>query len=160
MKPEEFVKMLKPYAKIIDEVFGIPWRAIIAQAALETEWLRKPTADLYTGRNSFNLFNIKGEGPAGSVKAYDHEYIRGRSVRVLHEFRAYHNYEESIEDYARLIAESKRYEPALQVASDPEEYVRKLQQSGYAQDPSYADKLIQIMRKYIKDDEDESEIID
>ena len=160
MGPQEFVRMLRPYAKMVYEVFGIPRKAIIAQAALETEWLRKPLADLYTGRNSYNLFNIKGEGPAGSIKAYDLEYINGRPVKAIHEFRAYNNYEESIEDYARLISESKRYEQALEVANDPEEYVRRIQQAGYAEDPRYAEKLIQIMRKYIADDEDDEEVID
>ena len=154
MSPEEFVETFKPYAKIIYEVFGIPWRAILAQAALETGWLRQPVTDLETGRNSYNLFNIKGQGLAGSVRAYDHQYINGRPVKRIHEFRAYHSYDESFEDYARLITENPRYQGALAVADDPEAYVRRIQQAGYAEDPQYAAKLIQIMRKYIKDEEE------
>ncbi|NLW55960.1 MAG: hypothetical protein GX050_04980 [Firmicutes bacterium] len=155
MTPERFVQTFKPSALLINEIYGLPWKAIIAQAALETGWLRKPVTDLTTGRNSFNLFNIKGEGPAGSVMAYDLEYINGRAVKKLHKFRAYHNYEESFEDYARLITENKRYQAALQVAYDPELYVRQIQRSGYAEDPRYAEKLIQIMRKYMKDEDSE-----
>lgn len=154
MSPEEFVQTFKPYAKIIYEVFGIPWRALLAQAALETGWLNQPVTDLETGRNSYNLFNIKGRGPAGSVKAYDLEYINGRPVQRIHNFRAYHNYEESLEDYARLITESPRYQGVMAAAHDPEAYVRRLQRAGYAEDPRYAEKLIQIMRKYIKDEEE------
>jgi flagellar protein FlgJ len=154
MSPEEFVKTFKPYAKIIYGVFGIPWRAILAQAALETGWLRKPVTDLETGRNSYNLFNIKGRGSAGSVRAYDDQYINGRPVKRIHEFRAYHSYDESFEDYARLITENPRYQKALAVAEDPEAYVRRIQQAGFAEDPRYAAKLIQIMRKYIKDEEE------
>ncbi|HHT04891.1 MAG TPA: hypothetical protein GXZ97_01315 [Hydrogenispora sp.] len=154
MTPEEFVETLKPYAKTIYAVFGIHWRAILAQAALETGWLRKPVTDLETGRNSYNLFNIKGEGPAGSVRAYDEQYINGRPVRRIFNFRAYHNYEESFEDYARLITESPRYQSAMAVAEDPEAFVYRIQQAGYAEDPRYAQKLIQIMRKYIPDEEE------
>ncbi|HHT48090.1 MAG TPA: hypothetical protein GXZ98_02185 [Firmicutes bacterium] len=152
MTPEAFVETFKPYAKIVYEVFGLPWRAVLAQAALETGWLRAPVTDLETGRNSYNLFNIKGQGPAGSVKAYDHQYINGRLVKRVHQFRAYHNYEESFIDYAQLITENPRYQPALAVAEDPEAYVRRIQQAGYAEDPRYAEKLIQIMRKYIRDE--------
>ena len=109
-------------------------------AALESGWLNFVVTDLETGRNSYNLFNIKGQGPAGSVKAYDEQYVNGRAVKRIHEFRAYHNYDASFEDYARLIAESPRY--------------RQAQQAGYAEDPRYAAKLIQIMRKYIKNGEE------
>jgi flagellar protein FlgJ len=154
MSPEEFVETFKPYAKTIYAVFGIPWRAILAQAALETGWLRKPVTDLESGRNSFNLFNIKGQGPAGSVSAYDDQYINGRPVKRVHAFRAYHSYDESFADYARLITENPRYQGALAVAGDPEAYVRRIQQAGFAEDPRYAAKLIQIMRKYIKDEEE------
>ena len=154
MSPEEFVETFKPDAKIIYAVFGIPWRAILAQAALETGWLRKTVTDLETGRNSYNLFNIKGQGPAGSVRAYDDQYIYGRPVKRIHEFRAYHSYDESFEDYARLITENPRYRGALAVADDAEAYVRRIQQAGYAEDPGYATKLIQIMRKYIKEEEE------
>jgi len=152
MTPEEFVTTFKPYAKIIEEMYGLPWRAVLAQAALETGWLRNPVTDLETGRLSYNLFNIKGEGPAGSVKAYDEQYINGRLVKRVHRFRAYHNYEESFIDYARLITENPRYQEALDVAADPEAYVRRIQKAGYAEDPRYAEKLIQIMRKYIQEE--------
>jgi flagellum-specific peptidoglycan hydrolase FlgJ len=41
------------------------------------------------------------------------------------------------------------------VGGDPEAFARKLQELGYAQDPRYAEKLMMIMRKYIKEDEDD-----
>ena len=34
-----------------------------------TGWLTRTVKDRVTGRDSLNLFNIKGEGPAGSVTA-------------------------------------------------------------------------------------------
>ena len=149
MAPEDFVELLKPHAKSIQSRTGIHWAVIIAQAALETGWLIKPIVDLYTRRPSYNLFNIKGEGPAGSVKAFDMEYVNGRAQKVIDKFRAYNNYEESLEDYVRLLTENKRYESALRVGENPEEFARKLQELGYAQDPLYAEKLIMIMRKYM-----------
>jgi flagellar rod assembly protein/muramidase FlgJ len=159
LAPEEFVALLKPYAKSIQNRTGIHWAVIIAQAALETGWLRSLIVDLYTGRPSYNLFNIKGKGPAGSVQAFDTEYVKGRARRIIDEFRAYHNYEESLEDYVSLLTESNRYKPALAVGGDPEAFARKLQELGYAQDPRYAEKLIMIMRKYMKEESNEIEMM-
>ncbi len=153
MTPEEFIQSLKIHSRSIQNRSGIPWQVILAQAALETQWLRAPVTDISTGRNSFNLFNIKGKGPAGSVKAYDLEYKVGRPRRVVAEFRAYNNYYESMTDYVELISRSKRYAPAMEVVDDPEEFARRLQECGYAADPRYAEKLIMIMRKYMKEEE-------
>lgn len=151
MEPVEFVKLLKPYAVKIQENTGIPWQVIIAQAALETGWLKNPVVDVKTRQKSYNLFNIKGDGPAGSVRAIDSEYVKGRKQKVLTKFRAYNNYEESLRDYARLISKSERYAPAMKAKDNPEEFAVKLQECGYAIDGNYAKKLIVIMRKYMKD---------
>ncbi len=75
----------------------------------------EPIRDKYTGKEAFNLFNIKGEGPAGSVMANDIDYIKGKKVHVEAEFRAYNSYEESFADYASLLTEAQRYAPALAV---------------------------------------------
>lgn len=157
MEPKDFIDLLELPARSIQNQTGIPWTVIVAQAALETGWLRYPVADINTGRNSYNLFNIKGKGPAGSVQAMDIEYVDGKPRRVLSEFRAYNSYRESLQDYADLITGSERYAPAFQVRDDPEEFARELQKCGYAQDPRYAEKLIAIMRKYLSDMEDSFE---
>lgn len=111
MTLKEFIRKLESYLQMIEDMSGIPWQVIIAQAVLETRWLEDPVVDIYTGQSSYNLFNIKGKGPAGSVKAYDIEYVRGTPRKVIAEFRAYNNYIQSFEDYVRLLTENKRYIP-------------------------------------------------
>ena len=75
MMPEEFVELLRPHAERVFEETGIPVEIMLAQAALETGWLQKTVRDKRTGQDSLNLFNIKGEGPAGSVTVDVVEYI-------------------------------------------------------------------------------------
>jgi len=147
--PTEFVRLLRPHAERVNQRTGIPVEVMLAQAALETGWLAKPTRDMNTGRDSFNLFNIKGTGPAGSVTCRTTEYVRGQRTAVDARFRAYHSYEESFADYVRLITTNQRYAPAMAVKSNPVEFARALQRCGYATDPQYANKLISIMRRHM-----------
>lgn len=137
-----------PAARTVQEQRGIPWQVMTAQAVLETGWGRYITKDRNTGRTSHNLFNIKGAGPAGSTEAVTAEYYGGKKQTVVAKFRAYHSFEESFDDYARLLTEALRYAPAMKAKDDPEEFARQLQACGYATDPRYAEKLISIMRGF------------
>lgn len=149
MEPEEFVRFLYPSAKQVEQETGISAAAMMAQAALETGWLRTTVKDRYDGRSSYNLFNLTGEGPAGSVRALDSEHWLGGQRTIEHQFRAYHSYEESFRDYANLILEAPRYAQAAAVRGDPLRYVAALRAAGYATDPSYVQKVESILRKYV-----------
>ncbi|HBK61308.1 MAG TPA: flagellar assembly peptidoglycan hydrolase FlgJ, partial [Firmicutes bacterium] len=102
MTPEEFVELLRPHAERVFDETGIPVEIMLAQAALETGWLGKTVRDKRTGQDSLNLFNIKGEGPTGSVTVDVVEYSKGRKVWQEAQFRAYNDYAESFSDYASL----------------------------------------------------------
>ncbi|MCG0239596.1 MAG: glucosaminidase domain-containing protein [Firmicutes bacterium] len=137
---EERFAMLLPYFRRSQETLGIPWQVQAAQWALESGWGGKLPTDVETGRQSYNLFGIKGTGPAGSVRAWTWEYKGGRQVRVLAEFRAYHSPLESIEDHARVLNE-ERYAAARQCGSDLRCWVERIQEAGYASDKELANKL-------------------
>jgi flagellar protein FlgJ len=151
MTPSEFRKLLEPPARKVEAETGIPWQVMCAQVALETGWLKYVSTDRNTGQPSYNLFNIKGYGPAGEVEINTTEYINGKRTKVVDKFRAYNNYEESFKDYANLLKNNKRYGPVF-YAKDHEEFAMRLQECGYATDPDYASKLISIMRKYFKEE--------
>lgn len=144
----DFINSVLPGAMAIQKRTSIPAAVMIAQAIQETGWGRYVTKDMNTGRNSYNLFNIKGSGPAGYVTARTWEVYNGKTVTINANFRAYHNYEESFNDYAALIAGTKRYAPAMAVKHNPEEFARKIHQCGYATDPNYSKTLISIMRTW------------
>ena len=149
MEPREFVRFLYPAAQAIEAETGISAAAMIAQAALETGWLRAPVKDRYDGRPAYNLFNLKGQGPAGSVRAFDTEHYRGGRQTVEHCFRAYRSYDESFRDYANLILTLPRYGRAAEVRHDALAFLKELAAAGYANDPEYVQKLESILRRYV-----------
>ncbi|MDK2930992.1 MAG: peptidoglycan hydrolase FlgJ [Bacillota bacterium] len=169
MGKREFLAFAGPAARKVEEKTGLSWKALIAVSALETGWGRFVCKE--DGKDSRNLFNIKGKGPAGSVSVYTREWytqqkwddlkkkgvrfeLTGRESRnsrgkiieglLYDDFRAYNTYEESFDDFVRLV--QTRYPQAWVVRHDPLLFVQKLAQGGYATDPAYADKLSAIIR--------------
>ncbi|WZB71068.1 flagellar assembly peptidoglycan hydrolase FlgJ [Achromobacter xylosoxidans] len=126
---------------------GVPARVILGQAALESGWGQREIKHP-DGRTSHNLFGIKaGAGWKGQVvHVLTTEYEDGVAKKVTQPFRAYSSYEESFADYARLIGNSPRYETVAQARNEVEA-ARRIQNSGYATDPQYAQKLIGIMNQ-------------
>ncbi len=142
----DFVNKLLPHARRAARELGTDPKILIAQAALETGWGKSlPTEN---GQVSFNLFGIKSgsQWDGQSVAAGTHEYYDGSKTSIVDQFRAYEGIGQSFDDYVSLIKRLPRYENALQVASDPEAYVRALQSGGYATDPNYANKILQFYR--------------
>jgi len=125
--------------------YGLPAACLTAQVCLETGYGKYVCKDINTGQYSYNLFNIKGKGPAGSVYVKTWEVYNGVSQTVYDYFCAYNDYEESFAGYVKLITGSSRYAPCVAAKDDPDEYARQLQRCGYATDPAYPTKLINIM---------------
>ncbi|WP_454005378.1 flagellar assembly peptidoglycan hydrolase FlgJ [Alcaligenes sp. Marseille-Q7550] len=141
----QFVDRMNSAAKIAAEDSGVPAKLILSQAALESGWGKKEILHP-GGRTSHNLFGIKATpGWKGKVvEVMTTEFENGVARKVKQPFRAYDSYAESFSDYARLIGSSKRYE-AVKQAATAEEAAQRIQDAGYATDPSYAQKLIAIM---------------
>jgi flagellar protein FlgJ len=141
----DFVAEMAPAARAAERQSGVPARLILGQAALESGWgqreIRYPD-----GRNSYNLFGIKAdENWKGKVvNVMTTEYENGVPRKVMQPFRAYNSYAESFADYARMVGNSPRYE-AVAMARDEYDAARRIQAAGYATDPRYADKLIDVM---------------
>jgi hypothetical protein len=117
-----------------------------AQAILETGWGQSMPVDKYSGQPSFNLFGIKGTGPAGSIISNTWEVYNGVTYRIDANFRAYHNVNETWRDHGDLLLTRPWYAPFRAVMSDPILGAWALRRSGYATDPNYPVKLIQIMK--------------
>jgi flagellar protein FlgJ len=145
---QKFIDSVLPSAINIQKQTRLPAAAMVAQACLETGYGKYVIKDKDTGRFSYNLFGIKGKGPAGGAKTLTTEYKGTKPYQVVAEFRAYHNYEESFADYAKLITQNSRYARAVAVRNDPVAYAEAIQNCGYATDPEYAKKLINIMSRW------------
>ena len=138
--PEAFVRSIWPHAQRTAAELGVPAKALVAQAALETGWGRR----LVGGDGSHNLFGIKATGWNGAkVASATHEFIGGVRQNQRDDFRAYGSIHESFQDYARLMRK-QRYSGALAAGDDTRGFASALQRAGYATDPSYAAKITAI----------------
>jgi flagellar protein FlgJ len=148
--PEDFIKAVTPYAKEIAEKMGADYKALIAQAALETGWGEHSIKDRY-GNHSFNLFNIKADSrwQGHHVNVSTVEYKNGVAEKESANFRRYDSIAESFEDYQHFL-QQPRYQQALEVADDSHAFIKELHQAGYATDPRYAEKVGLIMDKYFQ----------
>jgi flagellar protein FlgJ len=141
----EFVNRIWPHAVDAAKSLGVPPQFLVAHAALETGWGKSEirSAD---GSSSYNLFGVKAgrswQGP--SVDVPTTEYVNGVAQATRDKFRVYGSYSESFRDYANLLRNNPRFSNVLG-QQDGTQFARSLQQSGYATDPMYADKLGRII---------------
>jgi len=119
-----------------------------AQAILETGWGQSVPVDKYSGKFSNNLFGIKGEGSNGSVTSNTWEVYSGVEYRVDDEFRAYFDVREGWEDHKSFLLERERYRLFTEVMHDSTLGAWAIKRAGYATDPVYATKLINIIKRY------------
>ena len=145
-KPKDFLAAVWETASNVADKYGLNPKALLAQAALETGW-GKHIIRRQDGSNSNNLFGIKADHKweGDKVVANTLEYRDGVVRRENAAFRAYDSMESSMEDYAQFISNGPRYQKVMENPNDAEAYVKSLQDSGYATDPQYADKIINIM---------------
>ncbi len=144
---DNFFAELKEFAVSAAKKLGVDSNVLLAQAALETGWGEHISKD---GRGSSNnLFNIKSSSQWGghSVKVTTLEYRDGVAQKEQANFRSYNSYEDSFNDYADFILSNPRYEKALSCAADSEAYLKELQRAGYATDPEYAQKIMQLLKQ-------------
>lgn len=140
--PEAFVRSIWPQAQKTAAELGVPARALVAQAALETGWGRRLAGR--EGVSSHNLFGIKATGWQGDrMSSATHEYVGGVRVTERADFRAYGSTAESFADYRRLL-DKPRYAAARDAGHDTRSFATALQRAGYATDPRYADKITAI----------------
>lgn len=143
--PQAFAQHLWPLAQAAGKKLGVAPEVILAQAALETGWGQKITQSP-SGASSHNLFNIKADGrwQGEKVSVQTLEYRDGVAVRESAQFRAYDSYEESFADFVSFIKSSPRYQTALSVADDAQLFTQELSAAGYATDPEYSNKIMDI----------------
>jgi flagellar protein FlgJ len=117
---------------------GIPASVTLAQAALESSWGERARGN--------NLFGIKAgaswTGP--TVDFLTTEHLGGKDVHLTDKFRAYPSWLDSMVDHARLLLTD--HYAACRRETTGAGWARALQAAGYATDPDYAKKLIDIMR--------------
>jgi flagellar protein FlgJ len=126
----------------------VPASVTIAQAILESGWGRSSL-----NRVDHNYFGMKCFGSPGPIalgcRYYGtYECDSSGCFKMSDTFRAYRNDADSYRDHGQALATLPRYRPAFAYTSNPDQFAREIHKAGYATDPTYADELISLMRKY------------
>lgn len=145
---QNFVQRMMPHAAQVSRETGLPAHQMIGQAALESGWGRREIL-MADGSNSYNLFGIKAgadwNGKVAEIKTT--EYHNGVASKPIEKFRAYDSYADAFRDYAQLLSTNPRYAKVMEQGQSVQGFARALQDSGYATDPKYAEKLVQVIGK-------------
>ena len=141
-----FIEKIAPIVQNVNKSRGYPLfsSVVIAQACLETGY---GASQLMMKANA--IFGIKaGLSWRGKVySAKTKEVYNSKPITITDTFRAYNNLEESIEDFFNLICNNKRYQGAVH-SNNFVECIHGIASGGYATDPSYANKIIQIINSF------------
>lgn len=147
MSHKEFIERLVPHAKELQEGYGILPSIILGQAILESNWGQSSLASQYN-----NLFGIKAYGDSNKIKLETQEYINGEWITIQGEFRVYQSWEESMDDHTMLFVNGVDWNPAKYAdvlsAANYEAAAEALQEAGYATDPTYAEKIKNVIATY------------
>jgi len=143
--PQEFLAAIEPFARQAAKKLGVDEKVLMAQAALETGWGKHVIHD-EAGNNTHNLFNIKADQrwSGSSVSVPTLEYTDGLAKKEMAAFRRYDSYGQSFADYVEFLQGNGRYQEALGSTQDSKAFITSLQEAGYATDPAYAEKIINI----------------
>jgi len=143
-----FIESLSVHAQMVQKLIGIPASHVLGQAAIESGW-GKHVITMPDGRSSYNFFGIKATNDwKGKVVDVDTtEYIDGLPQKTSSRFRAYASEAEAFSDYASFLNNNPRYKQVIANSSNPYTFAQELRLAGYATDPTYSAKLINVINR-------------
>lgn len=134
---QQYVNQYKDVAIEQMKRWKIPASITLAQGLLESG-----AGQSELTRRANNHFGIKCHGWTGRT-VYKDDDEQGEC------FRAYDSAYESYEDHSRFLSGSQRYKSLFRLnTTDYKGWARGLKAAGYATNPQYADKLIEIIQLY------------
>ncbi|MCP8856915.1 Mannosyl-glycoendo-beta-N-acetylglucosaminidase family protein [Latilactobacillus fuchuensis] len=144
---QQFIKKMVPYAQKLQTDYHVLPSITLAQAILESDWGKSTLAADY-----HNYFGIKGDDPANTKEMTTKEYLNGQWITTTARFRVYDDYQASMLDHVLLFAKGTTWNPNqyqhVIAATDYQQAANALKQDGYATDPDYPAKLIEIVKTY------------
>jgi N-acetylmuramoyl-L-alanine amidase len=142
-----FIDEIAPYAQEIGLENDILPSLIIGQAILESASGKSELA-----QKGKNLFGIKGSYNGESVTILTKEFVNGEKIKVSAAFCKYPSWRESIEALANKYVNGVSWNRDLYRAVVGEKDYRKaahaVKNAGYATDPAYPNKVINVIEKY------------
>lgn len=144
---QQFIERLVPHAQELQDGYGVLPSIILGQAILESNWGKSTLAGKYN-----NLFGIKAYGDQKKVSLETKEFVNEEWITIQGDFKVYDSWEQSMDDHTQLFVQGVDWNPALYekviTATNYQEAAQALQEAGYATDPGYAQKIIQVIETY------------
>ncbi len=138
MSPEEYISLYKELAVVNMKDKKVPASITLAQAMFESDYGNSPLA-----LNANNHFGIKCHTTWNGQTYHQDDDERDEC------FRKYENPLLSFEDHSDFLINRDRYDNLFTLdITDYKGWARGLKQAGYATNPEYASKLINIIERY------------
>ena len=135
---ERYISTYSQMAIQQERKYNIPASITLAQGILESG-----AGTSYLAREANNHFGIKCHTEWTGARAYIDAEIRNEC------FRKYSRVADSYEDHSLFLTERSRYARLFTLKkSDYKGWAKGLQESGYATDKGYANKLIDLIERY------------
>lgn len=148
--PAAFINQIAGFAQEIASKNGLYASVMIAQASLESGYGRSSLS----APPNHNLFGIKGSYNGQSVAMQTREYYSHTGwITITDHFKKYPSYEESLQDNARLLRNGTSWNPQFYSGTWVENTnsyrdATAWLQGRYATDPTYANKLNNLIELY------------
>ncbi|MCC5890199.1 MAG: LysM peptidoglycan-binding domain-containing protein, partial [Alkalibacterium sp.] len=148
--PAAFINQISGFAQEVASEHGLYASVMIAQAGLESGYGR---SSLSLPPNH-NLFGIKGSYQGQTVAKQTREYYAHTGwITIVDNFKKYPSYEESLRDNARLLRSGTSWNPRFYSGTwveNTKSYrdATAWLQGRYATDPTYANKLNNLIQLY------------
>lgn len=145
---QDFVREIIPTAQKLQRQYGILASISMAQAMVESDFGQSQLAADY-----YNLYGVKttSDDP-NSVDFATAEYIDDQWIEIIDYFKVYPDWDASMTAHAELIyygvSWDENYYSAVIEGNSYKEQAFGLQKSGYATDPDYAQKLINMIEEW------------
>ena len=145
---EPFVAWAASYAQQMKATYNVPAAVTIAQAILESGWGRSGLTQDGNSYFGMKCFATPGSNATG-CRPYDTHECDGSSCYSTNaSFRVYDSVLASFKDHSNSMASLPRYRAAFAHANDPDRFAVAIADAGYATSPTYAQDLINVMRRY------------
>ncbi|WP_413537000.1 glycoside hydrolase family 73 protein [Carnobacterium divergens] len=138
---QKFIDEIVLEAQALQQQTNLFASITIAQAILESDWGRSDLAV-----DSHNLFGIKGSFNDQSSTLPTDEFENGERITIEASFKKYDTIQESMGDHIDFL-KGGTYD-AIKTSTDYKEAAYALQNGGYATDPQYAEKLIELIEQF------------
>lgn len=142
-----FIKKIAPYAQQMQRQYHVLPSITMAQAILESDWGNSTLSQKFN-----NFYGIKGASDQPGAVLKTQEFTNGQWETVTARFRSYGSWQESMQAHSLLLVNgtdwnANQYQSVIQ-AGNYKQAAQALYQDGYATDPGYPEKLINLIQKY------------